>query len=176
MAGPEIVGTVAAIVQLVNYGASVHACITELAKKARNQSEILEELSEQVAGIIASAESIPPASSQASLTELNARRCIDKATALQTRLATWRREASSDGRMISKSRMLAAAAWRFREKEIANLWKDMRESMELLRFQASCKILEGKNLDSGMSTPSLSTSPYFNSLPVSFDPSELLPL
>ena len=155
MAGPEIISTVAAILQLVGYGYKVHSCIAALMRKARNQSEILEELSEQVACIIASAELVRSTSSQTSLTEPTTRRCIDKATTLQNRLAAWRMEVPADGRIARKSRIFGAATWHFREKEITNLWKDIDQSLTLLHFQASCKILKEKQIDSGTITASV---------------------
>ena len=156
MAGPEIISTVAAIVQLAEYGFKVHSCIAELVKKVRNQSEILEDLSQQVASIIASAELVRLTSSQTSLTESTTRRCIDKATTLQTRLTAWRMEVPKDGRIAKRSRILGAAAWHSREKEITTLWKEIHQSMMLLNFQASCKALEEKQIDSGTITASMS--------------------
>ena len=155
MAGPEIISTVAAIVQLVGCGVKFSSCVAELVKKARYQSEILDELSQQVACIIASAELVRLTSSQTPLTQSTTQRCIDKATTLQTRLATWRMDVPADSRMGRRNRIFGAATWHFREKEITSLWKEIHQSMMLLNFQASCKTLEEKQINSGTMTASV---------------------
>ena len=151
MAGPEIIGTVAAVMQLTKYAARMNLCFTELAKKARNQSEILEELAEQVECIITSAQSIALASSQTCTTRPITRRCIDKATALQRLLTKWQVDTPGDGTIKKKSKILVAATtWYLKEREITNLWKEIHQSMVILNFQASRKVFEKEMINSAM--------------------------
>ena len=82
MSGLEVIGGAAAIMQLIINVVQMNSRMKDLLRKARSQSDLLEELSNQVKSIIASAESIPSVSCQASAAVPIARLCADRAIAL----------------------------------------------------------------------------------------------
>ena len=138
MSGLEVIGGAAAIAQLITNIAQINLRMRDLLRKARYQSDLLEELSNKVMSVIASAESIPSATCQTSGAACIARRCADRAKFLHTLLIRWHTEAAKDGKLSKRRQYVIAITWTEREKEIDKLWKEINDYMELLKFHASC--------------------------------------
>ena len=141
MSGLEVIGGAAAIAQLITNVAQINSRMRDLLRKARYQSDLLEELSSKVTSVITSAESIPSASCQVSAAALIARRCADRAIALRTLLVKWHTEATKDGNLSKRRQYMIAMTWTEKEREIDRLWKEINDYMELLKFQASCTVI-----------------------------------
>ena len=148
MSGLEFIGSAAAIIQLLEYVIKVRVCIKELAKRARNQSKILDELSNQVDCVIIAAQSVLSAFPLNPLVEQEARNCMDKARAMRELLANCRSEAPKEGRLGAWSSMMITMSWHAKDRAITSCWKDIKRSIWTLKFAASCK-----QLTTGMALP-----------------------
>ena len=144
MSGLEVIGGAAAVLQLIINVAQLNSRFKNLLKKARYQSEFLEKISIQVTSIITSADTVLSASCQASAEVSIARLCADKAIALRALLTKWHSEATKNHKLSIGRRYMIAIAWTVREKKIEELWKDINDYMDLLKFHASCKTIANK--------------------------------
>ena len=154
MSGLEVIGSAAAITQLAGYVAQAYCYLTELERRARKQSDILEQLSCQVEGIIDLAKSITSDPSQDSPALRLIRKCLATAVTLHKLIEKWQTEILNEGKRSMRSRILAAATWRSKEKEMAPLRKEIKEIMEILQLRALIKI-EFEDSDSRLALSSV---------------------
>ena len=150
MSGVEIVSGAAAIIQLVGYANGIRCCISDLAKKARNPSQSLGDLSNQIKSIIALTKSIKDDSSHPPSTHPAIHRCVDSSTRLAALIDTLRFPVRDDDRVAQRwTRLKVAATWKFKEKEIANIWAEIDRSIAILQLFVSCNntTVSGKTLE-----------------------------
>ena len=139
MSGLEVIGGAAAITQLAGYFAEAYTYLTELERRARKQSDILEQLSCQVECIIDSAKSITSDPSQDSSALRLIRKCLATALTLHALVEKWQSETPNKGKRSMRSRVFATATWRSKEKEMAPLRKEIKEIMDIFQFRSYCE-------------------------------------
>ena len=178
MPGLQLIGSVPALLELLNHGANIRISMREL-KKAQNRSEILQKLTEQVTGIVTSAEAAESTLSWNSLTEVPLRECIKKATALQIRLGIWQLKPCPDGG-TDRFAILRTIVWQYRERQILSHGSQIKRSMQAVKSAVTCKHLaEGTQstvltASRGLETPS-SAQFALSRLSVSYNSTTRLP-
>ena len=138
MSGIEIIGGVAAILQLIACGERASSCFLDLVKKTHNPSKPLEELSYYIRSIIDRAKSIDTQSPETVPINEALQRCIEKSLALDEILRQLRFDIAKNGQRKSKGRIRIAAMWKWKEKEIEDVWNEVHRSIATLQFFISC--------------------------------------